>query len=256
MSILYGVFLQIPLTLVSSLVLMKAIGQLDFHFNNMCPKSLIKISLFGFFLCFLLFLSCKHDAGKLETSPIIVVDSCSGKNIVVDTAAVLQNVYDSVANSFWVRLDSSFISGQGKKPFWGTMDSGKSWKLLPYSFKVDTGKYKVLVRDSDACFSPTYLLNIGCDTTNVGYAKDIKPIITQFCVKCHGDERNTLGGKIRLDSYNELKAYLSDDTDTLFIKSITQVDSTVARYMPKNAMKLSNSNINKLQAWINQNFKK
>ena len=47
-----------------------------------------------------------------------------------------------------------------------------------------------------------------CDTLSVTYVKDVKPVITAHCIKCHSNSSaSTLGGGIKLESYSDVKEH-------------------------------------------------
>ncbi len=83
-----------------------------------------------------------------------------------------------------------------------------------------------------------------CDTANMTYNTDIKPILQANCYSCHGSGQAE--GGITLDSYNDVK-YVANNG--ILIGVITQA----AGYppMPQGGSKLSDCDINKIKAWIN-----
>ncbi len=83
-----------------------------------------------------------------------------------------------------------------------------------------------------------------CDTTNVTFSKDIKPIMDANCINCHS------GGSIDLTNYNGVKAKVTDST---LYKSISYSYSGAnsSKNMPS-AGKLDDCSINKVKAWIDQ----
>ena len=83
-----------------------------------------------------------------------------------------------------------------------------------------------------------------CDTANMTYSTDIKPILQANCYSCHVNGNNE--GGITLGSYESVKD-AADDGD--LIGTITHA----AGYppMPDGGGKLSDCDINKIQAWIN-----
>lgn len=83
-----------------------------------------------------------------------------------------------------------------------------------------------------------------CDTTNVTFSKDIKPIMDANCINCHS------GGAIDLTNYNGVKAKVMDST---LYKSISYSYSGAnsSKNMPA-AGKLDDCSINKVKAWIDE----
>ena len=83
-----------------------------------------------------------------------------------------------------------------------------------------------------------------CDTTNVTFTKDIKPIMDANCINCHSS------GAINLTTYEGVKAKVSDST---LYKSISYSYSgaSSSKNMPS-AGKLDDCSINKVKAWIDE----
>jgi mono/diheme cytochrome c family protein len=83
-----------------------------------------------------------------------------------------------------------------------------------------------------------------CDTANMTYSTDIKPILQANCYSCHGNG-NAEGGR-SLGSYESVKDAVEDGN---LIGTITHA----AGYppMPQGGAKLSDCDINKIKAWIN-----
>jgi len=96
-----------------------------------------------------------------------------------------------------------------------------------------------------------YPLISDCDTTDMFYATDIVPVISNFCYACHGSSNYTsLGGNIELEGYGNLKIQVDNG---LFSGSIIQDGS--ASFMPRNANKLNACTISQITAWIEQGAK-
>ncbi len=81
-----------------------------------------------------------------------------------------------------------------------------------------------------------------CDTSNVTFSKDIKPIIDANCINCHS------AGAIDLTNYNGVKAKVLDST---LYKSISYSYSGAnsSKNMPSSG-KLDDCSISKVKAWI------
>ena len=84
-----------------------------------------------------------------------------------------------------------------------------------------------------------------CDSTNSKYSTTVVPILNSNCYSCHSGSA-TSGGGIKLDTYVNLKVYV---TNGQLLSSILQNGTVPA--MPQGAGKLSDCNINKIAAWIN-----
>lgn len=83
--------------------------------------------------------------------------------------------------------------------------------------------------------------DIICDTTDVSYAFDIKPILQASCYQCHS---NAIGlGNIRLENYEDVKAQ---------IDAISGAINHSPGYspMPKGGGKLDDCSIEKIEIWM------
>lgn len=83
-----------------------------------------------------------------------------------------------------------------------------------------------------------------CDTTGMTYTSSIEPIIKSNCYSCHAGTASGSFG-INLDSYASLK--LEAQSGEL-LNRLTSTDASVM--MPKGGPKLSDCDINKINAWI------
>ncbi len=98
---------------------------------------------------------------------------------------------------------------------------------------------------------------VGCDTTSVNYNSVVAPILSNNgCLSCHSGSASS-GGKIPLDTYTSAK---SSAVKGELLPSVRQ-DATCAACgsnyapMPAGGSKISDCNINKIAAWINQGCK-
>lgn len=84
-----------------------------------------------------------------------------------------------------------------------------------------------------------------CNTTEVGFAGTIGPILSNNCLSCHGDRNNGgSGGGINLEGYSNVKIYV----DNGLLLSAVKHDGN-ASPMPKGG-KLSACQISQIEAWI------
>src|SRR5215467_14667306 len=88
-----------------------------------------------------------------------------------------------------------------------------------------------------------------CDTTSVSFQTDVLPIIETYCYPCHTNANKAFSNGIVLEGYDNFKgwaqsAYLLGDIN----------HSPGFNGMPYGKPKLSDCNINKITAWINQGF--
>jgi cytochrome c553 len=84
-----------------------------------------------------------------------------------------------------------------------------------------------------------------CNSTNMTYTVNIKPILQSFCFSCHGNGLSQNG--VNFDTYAGVKAVVDNGK---LIGVITHASGFPA--MPQNASKLSDCNINKIQDWISR----
>lgn len=83
-----------------------------------------------------------------------------------------------------------------------------------------------------------------CDTLNMTYNSDIKPILDNNCISCH-IASNPSGGVI-LDTYNQVK--IVADNGKLWGSVNHQSGYSP---MPQGGAKLGDCDLNKIKAWIN-----
>lgn len=87
-----------------------------------------------------------------------------------------------------------------------------------------------------------------CDTTSVTLSGEINDILSSNCFRCHSSANAaTLGGNYNLQDFNTIHAAAADGR---LLSSITQ-DNKLAPPMPQDGGKLSDCEINKFTAWIN-----
>jgi hypothetical protein len=86
-----------------------------------------------------------------------------------------------------------------------------------------------------------------CDTVNMKYTADIKPILVSRCYGCHGNGNTGSSGGINLDGYSNLLPYVTSGS----VKgNITHASGFVG--MPFGEAKMDDCTINKILDWINQ----
>lgn len=83
-----------------------------------------------------------------------------------------------------------------------------------------------------------------CDTSAVTYTSTVEPIVNVNCLNCHSAAENQ--GGITLEGYDATKAYVDAGS---FMGTINHASGS--NPMPKNASKLSDCDIQKLQSWVN-----
>jgi hypothetical protein len=92
-----------------------------------------------------------------------------------------------------------------------------------------------------------------CDTTSVGYAKDILPILQQFCFPCHGNNITAFGDGVNLQGtdsgYSEVKGWAQGG---YVVGNVTYSPGYIG--MPYGKPKLDDCEINMIIAWVNQSY--
>ena len=86
-----------------------------------------------------------------------------------------------------------------------------------------------------------------CDTTTIGFANDIKPIIDQFCSTTGCHTATTMAGGRDLETFASLQMHALDDK---LLSSINHESG--ASPMPKGSSKMDDCKIKKITRWINQ----
>jgi hypothetical protein len=86
----------------------------------------------------------------------------------------------------------------------------------------------------------------GCDTVVVTYAASVAPIMNSSCNVCHSTTVATAG--VITDNYEGLKIIAQDG------RLWGTVSHTGAIKMPKDAPKLSDCNLAKIQKWIDAGY--
>lgn len=82
-----------------------------------------------------------------------------------------------------------------------------------------------------------------CDTAAVKYSTTIAPVLTSFCVSCHGG--STPSAAIKLDTYNDVAIQA---TNGRLWGAVSH--STSFSPMPKNGAKLNDCNLAKIKKWL------
>jgi putative hemolysin len=84
-----------------------------------------------------------------------------------------------------------------------------------------------------------------CDTVAMKYSVDVVNILSTYCYKCHGGTA-ALGGGFVFDNYTGIKSMVNNGK---LLKAINHQPGASA--MPKGDPKLSDCNIAKITAWVN-----
>ncbi len=98
-----------------------------------------------------------------------------------------------------------------------------------------------------ACYNDNYQdlypQPLNCDTTNVTFGKNVLPIITSNCTRCHSGAVPL--GNISLENYNDVVASVNGGR---FMGSIKHEQGYSA--MPKGGGKLSDCDIKHIEIWV------
>lgn len=131
------------------------------------------------------------------------------------------------------------------------MVSVRSWNRKPhviYSI-LSLCVITIIIFGSPACvYEKEDILypEVACDTTGINYSDEIVKILSANCYSCHSTANNpVLGSGIILDEYHELKHHVDDGDITGVINHTPGFPE-----MPKNAAKLSDCDIDRIEAWI------
>ena len=111
--------------------------------------------------------------------------------------------------------------------------------ICTYFFSCAKNNEETLAAESQT--DTTATTGNSCDTTNMTYAKNIQPILSSNCYKCHGS-----GSSMDLSNFKTLTAVVKSGA---LLNSIKHTGSVTP--MPLNAAQLSRCDINKIAAWIN-----
>jgi len=89
-------------------------------------------------------------------------------------------------------------------------------------------------------------VNTDCDTTAVTFSGSVKPILEQYCLRCHSNSNaNTLGSGFKLQDHSNVQVYANNGS---LYGSITHMDGYVP--MPHDGGKLNNCDIAIIKSWI------
>lgn len=94
---------------------------------------------------------------------------------------------------------------------------------------------------------------INCDTIDVSYSQDIKPILQNYCYRCHAANIATAG--VILEGYANVKAKAETIVDGKSL--LVGVTSHLPGFpqMPRNSPKLAACHIAKIRKWVEDGIK-
>ena len=82
-----------------------------------------------------------------------------------------------------------------------------------------------------------------CDTAVVTYSTTITPILSSFCISCHGGSTPSAG--IKLDTYADVNVQIINGRLWGAVSHATSYSP-----MPKNAAQFNTCNLTKIKKWI------
>lgn len=88
-----------------------------------------------------------------------------------------------------------------------------------------------------------------CDTTHVSFQADIQPILDNYCYQCHSNSNITFSNGVSLEGYDNFKGWCESG----YVLGDIRHESGFTP-MPYGKPKISDCAINKIVAWINQDF--
>ncbi len=97
---------------------------------------------------------------------------------------------------------------------------------------------------------------VSCDTTSVTYSSIASILSNNNCLNCHAGSAGS-GGGIALDNYAAAKASAVKGELLPSVRQDATCSACSANYqpMPIGGAKISDCNINKIAAWVNQGYK-
>jgi len=115
-------------------------------------------------------------------------------------------------------------------------------KLLAYSLMIILFTSSCYYDNEDDLYP--FDSSTSCDTLNMTYSSNIKPIIDNNCVSCH--QTSNPSGGVLLDSYEQVVIHVDNGR---LIGAVNHDPGFSP--MPQGGNKLSDCNLNKIRAWIN-----
>jgi len=88
-----------------------------------------------------------------------------------------------------------------------------------------------------------------CDTTHISYQSDVLPILQSYCYSCHSNSNKAFSNGVNLEGYDNFKGWAQSG---YVLGNIRQDPGFTG--MPYGKPKISDCAINKITAWINQDF--
>ena len=97
--------------------------------------------------------------------------------------------------------------------------------------------------------------SIVAQEAKVKFARDIRPILSDKCFKCHGPDEATREADLRLDIREDAEYVIADGTESDLISRIVSDDPDLLMPPPESKMSLSKSEIDLLKRWVAEGAK-
>lgn len=111
---------------------------------------------------------------------------------------------------------------------------------MPYAYKLDDCEImKIQAWIEQGMFE-------GCDTLDLSYINDIKPILREHCLLCHSEQAAPNMNTVNLEDFNNLKFWI--ETDTL----LGSMEWDTAYSPMPYTYRVSSCDLDMIKAWINQ----
>jgi len=150
---------------------------------------------------------CDPDSVYFEVQVLpILTSNCalSGcHDVQTHKEGVILTNYEYVLSTGDIKLNSPSSSDIYKS----LNESGED-RMPPPPYSALTAEQKALILKWIQQGAQDLHCDGGCDTTNVGFASSVKPLIDLRCKGCHG--ANNPGGGIKLTNYDEIKTAALD----------------------------------------------
>jgi mono/diheme cytochrome c family protein len=197
---------------------------------------------------------CKHQIPELPIAPGDTVCFESVILPMLQTNCAKSGCHDAATRADGYQLDSyANIVRRGVNA--GSANSSKIYEVIaednpasrmppPPNAPLTATQQALIAKWINQGARNTSGCGSACDTLTFTYNAKVKPILQTYCYACHSGTA-TSGAGIKLDSYDELRAFVDPGT---LLETITHAPG--ASPMPKGAPKLNACNIATLRKWI------
>jgi len=95
----------------------------------------------------------------------------------------------------------------------------------------------------------------GCITVNMSFKNDIQPILIANCYSCHSVQNSSLGLGYVLEGYANDTLYVKPGLVPTIYQNVSDANVNDFYHMPKGLPSISECEIIKIKAWIDQGYK-